>query len=127
MSQPLLCRHINKQFIMEHIEHINKVELQGHVGTVRTNEHNGVKVVNFTLATELLYKTRESGAISEITWHNIVAWDNSQMPDLDRITKGTPVNVTGRIRINRLKLADGTERQFHEILANRIKILREQA
>ena len=112
---------------MEHIEHINKVELQGHVGTVRANEHNGVKVVNFTLATELLYKTRESGAVSEITWHNVVAWDNAQMPDLNAITKGTPINVTGRIRINRIKLADGSEKQFYEILANKIRILNDQA
>ena len=41
---------------MEHIEHINRIELQGHVGTVRMNEYNGSKVVNFSLATELLYK-----------------------------------------------------------------------
>ena len=46
-------------FHMEHIEHINRIELQGHVGTVRTNEHNGNRVANFTLATELMYKSRE--------------------------------------------------------------------
>lgn len=112
---------------MEHIEHINKVELQGHVGTVRANEHNGVKVVNFTLATELLYKTREGAAVVETTWHNVVVWDSTQMPDLNEITKGAPINVTGRIRVNRMKLADGTEKQFYEILANRIRILKDQA
>ena len=34
------------------MEHINRIELQGHVGTVRTNEVSGKKVVNFSLATE---------------------------------------------------------------------------
>lgn len=112
-------------FHMEHIEHINRIELQGHVGTVRTNEHNGSRVANFTLATELLYKSREGVAVSETTWHNVVAWDGNQMPDLDRIVKGVPVNVTGRLRINRYTSADGVEKQYYEVLANRVRILRE--
>ena len=52
---------------MEQIEHINRIELQGHVGTVRANEYNGSMVVNFTLATELLYKSREGIATAETT------------------------------------------------------------
>lgn len=110
---------------MEHIEHINRIELQGHVGTVRMNEYNGSKVVNFSLATELLYKSRDGVAVSETTWHNIVAWDGSQMPDLDKIVKGVPVNVTGRLRENRYTSAEGVEKQIYEVLANRIRILRE--
>jgi len=41
------------------MEHINKIELQGRVGFVRANEFNGSKVANFSLATDILYKTRE--------------------------------------------------------------------
>lgn len=110
---------------MEHIEHINRIELQGHVGIVRTNEHNGSRVANFTLATELMYKSREGVAVSETTWHNVVAWDGNQMPDLDKIVKGTPVNVTGRLRVNRYTSADGVEKQFYEVLANKVRLLRE--
>lgn len=109
---------------MEQIEHINRIELQGHVGTVRSNEYNGSMVVNFTLATELLYKSREGAATAETTWHNVVAWEGKEMPDLNRITKGTPVNVTGRLRLNRYTTAEGIEKTFYEILANRIRILR---
>lgn len=110
---------------MEHIEHINRIELQGHVGTVRTNEFNGSKVSNFTMATELLYKSREGIATSEMTWHNIVAWEGKDMPDLDRIVKGMPVNVTGRLRTNRYTTADGIEKQYYEVLANKIRLLKE--
>ena len=110
---------------MEQIEHINKIELQGHIGTVRSNEFNGTKVVNFTMVTELLYKSREGGVSSEATWHNVVAWDSNQMPDLDKIVKGMPVNVTGRLRVSRYTSADGVEKQYYEVLANRIHLLRE--
>lgn len=110
---------------MEHIEHINKVELQGHVGTVRTNEHNGNKVANFSLATELLYKSRDGVAISETTWHNIVAWEGKDMPDLGRIVKGVPVYVTGRLRENRYTTANGVEKQFYEVLAAKVRILKD--
>ena len=107
------------------MEHINKIELRGNVGTVRLNEYNGSKVVNFTLVTDFIYKTREGGVTSEATWHNVVAWENSQMPDLDKIAKGTPVNVTGRLRTSRYTSADGVEKQYYEVLANRIRLLRE--
>ena len=110
---------------MEHIEHINKIELQGYVGTVRTNEFNGSKVANFTMVTEFMYKSREGNIVSESTWHNIVAWESSQISDLDKIVKGMPVNVTGRLRVSRYTSADGIEKQYHEVMANKIRFLRE--
>ena len=109
---------------MVHIEHINRVELQGHVGNVRIKELNGTKVCNFTLATELLYKSREGVAIAETTWHNVVAWESSsQTADLSQIAKGSAVHVTGRIRMNSYKSAEGEEKQYYEILANSIQIM----
>ena len=110
---------------MEHIEHINKIELQGRVGTIRTNEFNGSKVANFSMVTELIYKSREGNITSESTWHNIVAWENSQIKDLDKIVKGMPINVTGRLRVSRYTSADGAEKQYYEIMANKIRFLRE--
>ena len=108
---------------MEHIEHINRIELQGHVGTVRTNEHNGSKVVNFTMITDFLYKTREGAPANESMWHNVVAWSGREMQDLDKIEKGVPVNVTGRLRISRYTSADGSEKQFYEVMANKVRVL----
>ena len=107
------------------MEHINRIELQGIVGTVRTNEHNGSKVANFTMITDFLYKTREGNAVNESMWHNIVAWNGRDMPDLDLIVKGTAVHVVGRLRINKYTSAEGTEKQFYEVMANKVQILRE--
>lgn len=107
------------------MEHINRIELQGHVGMVRTNEYNGSKVANFSLATEIMYKLRDGNAVSETTWHNIVAWESKEMPDLQKIVKGTPVNVCGRLRSSKYTSADGTEKYFYEVLAQRVRILNE--
>ena len=107
------------------MEHINRIELQGRVGNIRTNIVGETKVANFSLATDHLYKARDGAAISETTWHNVVAWSNRNMPDLDKICKGTPLHLTGRLRVNRYTAADGTEKMFYEVVANRITRLDE--
>ena len=107
------------------MEHINRIELQGLVGNVRSNEHNGTRVANFSLATDILYKTRE-GATSETTWHNVVAWESKDIPEVHRIAKGMPVYVTGRLRTTKVTGIDGTDRTYYEVLANKVKILREE-
>ena len=108
------------------MEHINRIELQGNVGTVRASEHNGSKVVNFTMVTDFLYKTRDGGAANDGMWHNIVAWNGNDMPDLDLIVKGAAVNVIGRLRISRYTSAEGVEKQFYEVMASKVRILNEQ-
>lgn len=105
------------------MEHINRIELQGRVGNVRSNVAGDTRVANFSLVTDYLYKGRDGSAISETTWHNIVAWSGKNMPDLTQICKGTPLHLTGRLRTNRYTSADGTEKQFYEVLAYRIQIL----
>lgn len=103
------------------MECINRIELQGRVGTIRTNIVGNSKVANFSLVTDYLYKGRDGAAISETTWHNIVAWAGKDMPDLDTINKGTTLYVTGRVRTNKYTSADGTEKFFYEILAHKVK------
>lgn len=105
------------------MEYINRIELQGRVGTARIGEVNGSKVANFSLATEHLYKSRESGAVAETTWHYVVAWNGPGMPEIEKITKGAPVHVTGRLRLNRYTGADGSEKQIYEIMAQKVRIL----
>ena len=102
-------------------QHLNRIELRGRVGTVRTNEVNGSKVANFSVVTEHLYKTREGNAVSETTWFNVTAWDGKDMPDLDRIVKGMLIYVSGRMRTSRYTSAEGEEKQFYEILAYKVR------
>ena len=119
-------RKINIKSEKEVMEFINRIEIQGRIGNLRVNEVNGSKVANFSLVTELLYKSREASAVNEITWHNVVAWSSKEMPDLERLAKGMAVNVTGRVREARYTSPEGVERQFHEVLAYKVKILSEE-
>lgn len=105
------------------MEHINRIEIQGRVGTVRTNIVNETMVANFSVATDYLYKSKDGAGVSETTWHNVVAWANKDMPDLRRITKGTPVYISGRVRTSKYTTSEGVEKQFNEILANKLRIL----
>lgn len=107
------------------MEYINRIEVQGRIGSIRVNEVNGSKVANFTIVTEHLYKSRDSGAVNETTWHNIVAWSSRDIPEPEKLAKGMPVNVTGRLRSNKYVSAEGTEKHFHEIMASKVRILAE--
>ncbi|MDE5731654.1 MAG: single-stranded DNA-binding protein, partial [Bacteroidales bacterium] len=86
----------------------------------------GSKVANFSLATETYYKTRDGHAISETTWHNIVAWEGKETMDVERISKGMAIYVTGRLRASKYTTTEGTEKQFYEVLANKVRILEDE-
>ena len=109
------------------MEYINKIELQGKVGTVRANIVNGSKVVNFSLVTDHLYKTREGHPVSESTWFNIVAWEGREITDMDDLATGAVVSVIGRMRRNKFVGSDGAEKQLYEVLANKMQVLSKTA
>ena len=99
------------------MEYINSIELQGRVGTIRTNVVGETKVANFSLATEYLYKTRDGAAISETTWHNIVAWGKIADQAEKLIKKGKRIALEGRLR-TRIYEKDGKKNYFTEITMN---------
>ena len=47
------------------MEHINRIELKGRVGTVRSNTFNDSRVVNFSMVTDYLYRNRNGEPISD--------------------------------------------------------------
>ena len=105
------------------MEHLNKSELRGRVGTIRTNEFNRSKVANFSVVTEHLYTPRDGNAVSETSWFNVAAWNSRDMPDFASISKGTPIYVSGRMRTSRYTSAEGVERQYYEILAYKVRVI----
>lgn len=107
------------------MDHLNRIELRGRVGTIRTNEVNGSRVANFSVVTEYLYKTRDGNAVSETTWFNVTAWHSKDMPDFNGLNKGMPIYVAGRMRTSKYTTAEGIEKQFYEILANKVRYLSE--
>ncbi len=76
------------------MEHLNKVQLRGVVGTVNLQELSGKRVCRFTLATDRAYKDAMGEAKIDTTWHTVNAWEGSKnIPDLDLIKKGSRVGV----------------------------------
>lgn len=104
------------------MEQLNRIELRGNVGSVRISTVGTSQMARFSLATNFMYKTKEGEAVVETTWHNVVAWSGKGMPDFNRIGKGSPVYVCGRLKSSKYTAGDGTERQIYEVIANRLSI-----
>ena len=109
------------------MEYINRIELKGRVGTARTNVVNGSRVTNFSLITDLLYKSREGTPTSEATWFNIAAWEGKDIHDMEKIEKGAIVHVTGRMRSAKFEGSDGTEKHLYEVLAGKLRVIEDSA
>ena len=107
------------------MEYINKVELKGRVGTARNNVVNGSHVANFSLITDIMYKTKDGTPVSEATWFNVAAWEGKDVQMLEKIEKGAIVHVWGRLRSSRFEGQDGTEKQVYELLATKLRVLKE--
>lgn len=106
------------------MEQLNRIELRGNVGNVRPPlKEDGPKAVNFSVATNYVYKVKGTEAQIETTWHNIVAWNLKE--ELEKLQVGTPVHVIGRMRQNRYTGADGVERYSWEVIASSVNILDE--
>ena len=101
---------------------INRVELQGRVGTVRIQMMDDQVVSNFSLMTEYVYKLRDGAMVCETTHHNVVAFEGGEVKTLG-LTRGSLVHLTGRIRMSRYTATDGSERVFTEIRADSLKVV----
>lgn len=99
------------------MDYINKIELQGSVGCVRTNHVQGMTVQNFSLYTEHLNRLKDGSIIREGTWHNVVAWEKTQ------VGEGDVVKVIGRLRQQIYTSANGAERIYYEAIASKIDIV----
>lgn len=105
------------------MEQINKIEIVGLVGNVRTNVVSGLLVCNFSLATTNAYKSKDGTPVMDTTWFAVTAWEGKGMPDLSKIQKGSPVRVCGRVRMRSFTTAEGLDRQEMEVKANRVELL----
>lgn len=103
-------------------QYINRVELQGRVGTVRISPVHDTIVANFSMMTELMYETSEGNKVVEATWTCVAAFEGKDV-NLQSLTKGSIVHLTGRLRTNRYIDASGCEKIFTEVVANSLKVL----
>ena len=110
------------------MEYLNRIELQGTIGHIRTSPMMGdKKVTNFSLCTECVEPSPLSGMIiKETTWLNVAAWDGPNIDSrIHSASKNTPVYVKGRLRMSLYTDNDGMEKKYYEVLASELKVLDE--
>lgn len=105
------------------MEHLNKIELKGIIGSVYVKDFQSAKVANFSVATNYCYKDREGTPVIETTWHRVVAWEGESIRNLDQLRKVAGVHVCGRIRMMKYTAADGVERSTCEIIASKVEMV----
>ena len=103
------------------MEHLNKVEIRGIIGSVYVKEFGNAKVANFSVATDHCYTSQDGSKVIEVTWHRVIAWEGDQIKDLSLLKKGSGVHVIGRLRMQKYMGSDGCERSTYEILANSVE------
>ena len=101
---------------------INRVELQGRVGTVRIQSGGGCSGASLSLMTDEVFTASDGTALCETTWHHVTAWEGKEVC-LDGLERGSLVHVEGRIRNSMYTASDGTERGYMEVMASSLKVL----
>jgi single-strand DNA-binding protein len=103
-------------------QYINRVEIQGKVGTVRISPVQNTIAANFSVLTEHIHETSDGKKVAEATWMCVAAIEGGEV-NIQSLTKGSIVHLTGRLRTNRYTDASGCEKIFTEVLASSLKVL----
>jgi len=102
------------------MEQLNRVELRGVVGGVRTQKVGDRLVAHLALATNYAYKDKAGSPVIETTWHNVVAWEGRDIADVDQIKKGDKLYVVGRFRTQKYTDSNEQEKISFEVNATRV-------
>lgn len=98
------------------MEFINKIEIQGIVGSCNVRKVGGTSVANITIATNQTFQG-PNGITIETTWHSVKCWSGKNIADLDSLRKGDGVRITGRLRNEKYISTTGEEIHQTSILA----------
>ena len=105
---------------------VNKVILIGHAGKdpeVRYTA-NGSAVANISIATNEVWKDKQSGESQEHTeWHNVAFFGRLAEIASEYLRKGRQVYVEGRLQTRKWQDKNGQDRYTTEIVATEMKLL----
>lgn len=105
------------------MEFLNRIQLRGIVGDLRTTEPAGIKTCRVQLATNSIHMTGKGDVVVETTWHTVILYNAPGMPDFGRIERGTRMEITGRIRHLHCTGPDGTPLSSYEVIAHDVRLL----
>lgn len=104
---------------------VNKVILVGRLGRDPEKRYTktGTPVVNFSLATDEVWGSREGNRQTRTEWHNVVVWSRLAEICSEYLTKGKLVYLEGRLQTREWEDRDGNKRRTTEIVASEMKML----
>lgn len=101
------------------MESLNKIELKGIVGSVKSSRIGESYINNLSVATNYTYKDEKDNILVETTWHHCVYFSKEELS----LNRGDNVELSGRIRERRYIDPDGNEKPVYEIIVNKLNKL----
>ena len=107
----------------------NRIELIGHLGTdpeLRfTND--GQPVASMSLATNERWKDRSGKLQERVEWHRIRCWGPLARTVKEHLSKGSYVQVIGRLQSRTFTPQGGEEKRVWEVIAHEVGFLDRRA
>ena len=107
------------------MEFLNKIEIQGIVGNGSIQKVADTRLCRFSVVTELAYKGNDGTNIIESTWFSCQVFEGPGICNLEAITRGAIVHITGRLKCSRYMDANGNDRVQYEIVARKLEVIKE--
>lgn len=105
---------------------INKIILKGEMGEKRNFNISGKKMITFSLAVKSVPEAEQGYQTVETSWHTITAQEKDGIdPRIFNVIKGQKLYVEGRMRKMQYTNANGEEKTYTEVIADKVKIINE--
>lgn len=104
---------------------LNKVMAMGHAGRDGELKYtaNGVPKLEFSLAVSDGYRDKAGEWKSETEWFNVVAWNDMAERIAQRVVKGAPIFIEGKLKTRTWDDNDGKKHYRTEVIANSVQVL----
>ena len=105
---------------------INKVFIVGHIGNKPEGRYtaSGRATVNFSVATNQVWKNANNEQKEHTEWHQVVAWDKLADFVTEFVDKGQLVSVEGRLHTRSWENKEGKTIKITEIVATNVVALK---
>lgn len=108
------------------MEFLNKIELQGVVGSAKLTKIQDKNVCKFSVVTEMAHTMKDSEAfVIETTWFNCTAFESKTISNdvLNSITKGSKVHLVGRMKTTKYVALNGEDSTLWEVICSSLNTI----
>ena len=104
---------------------VNKVILVGRLGADPQLKYtpSGKANVNFSLATNAVWKDQEGNQQERTDWHRVVAWNKLAEVISEWLKKGSYLYIEGRLQTRTYEDSNGVKKWITEVVASDMEML----